>query len=170
MSPEQCRGAGTVDHRTDIYSLGCVLFHAARAGGRRSIARASASMIAAHLREPAPAPSTFAKGLPRAVDELVLTCLAKNPDDRFATMLELQRACEAQLARITGAGAQTIALQAPGNPTIHLPTPTTMSGSAGESAPVEKMRGNGLWFALAGVTIARRHRGVRAAPQHRRWL
>jgi len=152
MSPEQCRGAGTVDHRSDIYSLGCVLFHLV-AGRPPFDYEGVGEIISAHLREPAPAPSTFAKGLPRAVDELVLACLAKNPDDRFGSMLDLQRACEAQLARITGAGAQTIALGAQGA-TIHLPTPTTMSGSAGQTAPIQRTRGNGVWFALGGLTIA----------------
>ena len=152
MSPEQCRGAGTVDHRSYIYSLGCVLFHLV-AGRPPFDYEGVGEIISAHLREPAPAPSTFAKGLPRAVDELVLACLAKNPDDRFGSMLDLQRACEAQLARITGAGAQTIALGAQGA-TIHLPTPTTMSGSAGQTAPIQRTRGNGVWFALGGLTIA----------------
>src|SRR3569623_192091 len=152
MSPEQCRGSGTVDHRSDIYSLGCVLFHLV--AGRPPIDyEGVGEIISAHLREPAPAPSTFAKGLPRAVDELVAGCLAKNPDERFASMLDLQRACEAQLARITGAGAQTIALT--GNPTMHLPPPqTTKSGSAGVTSPVHRTRGSVVWFALGGVTIA----------------
>ena len=170
MSPEQCRGAGTIDHRSDIYSLGCVLFHLV-AGRPPFDYEGVGEIISAHLREPAPAPSTFAKGLPRAVDELVASCLAKNPDERFASMLDLQRACEAQLARITGAGAQTIALT--GNPTMHLPPPpTTMSGSAGETSPVRRTRGNGLWFALGGVALALgvaafallRDKGGREAP------
>jgi len=149
MSPEQCRGSGTVDHRSDIYSLGCVLFHLV-AGRPPFDYEGVGEIISAHLREPPPAPSTFAKALPRAVDELVLRCLAKDPDARFATMIDLQHACEAQLARITGAGAQTIALPA----TMHLPPPTTMSGSAGQTAPIQRVRGNGLWFALGGITIA----------------
>jgi serine/threonine-protein kinase len=81
MSPEQCRGAGQVDQRSDVYSLGCVLFMLVT--GRPPFdGLASGEAIAMHLCEPAPAPSQFAAGIPPAVDALVLRCLAKDPEDR----------------------------------------------------------------------------------------
>src|SRR5215470_2396024 len=76
MSPEQCHGAGRVDHRADIYSLGCVLFHLLTGRPPFDLPGVGA-LISAHLREPAPAPSSRVPQLPRGIDELVLRCLAK---------------------------------------------------------------------------------------------
>jgi serine/threonine-protein kinase len=82
MSPEQCRGAGTIDHRSDIYSLGCVLFHLIT--GRPPFDfEGMGEIISAHMREPPRAPSQLALGIPPALDALVLRCLAKSPDERF---------------------------------------------------------------------------------------
>jgi serine/threonine protein kinase len=101
MSPEQCRGAGKVDPRSDVYALGCVLFH--MVAGRPPFEREGAGeFIVAHLQEEPPAPSTFVDGgLPELVDGLILRCLEKSPDDRFQTMTELQHALEYVLARIS---------------------------------------------------------------------
>ena len=103
MSPEQCRGAGRADHRSDIYSLGCVLFHMLT--GRPPFECDSVGdYIAAHLKEPAPAPSTLQPDLPPAVDALMTLCLAKEPDSRFHTMKELQHAIEQVLVHISDTG------------------------------------------------------------------
>ena len=97
MSPEQCRGAGEIDHRTDIYALGCVLFHLL-CGRPPFIAPSPGDMIASQLREDPPVPSTLVAAISPELDALVLKCLAKDPDARFATMTELVRAA----AAITG--------------------------------------------------------------------
>src|SRR5262249_16132103 len=62
------------------------------------------AIISAHLREPPPAPSSLAPHLPPGIDEIVLRCMAKVPGDRFQAMPELQQACDAVLAQITGVG------------------------------------------------------------------
>lgn len=84
MSPEQCRGAGRVDQRSDVYSLGCVLF-ALLTGRMPFEAEGAGEIIAMHLREPAPPPSAIQRSVPRDVDQLVLRCLAKDPAQRFAS-------------------------------------------------------------------------------------
>ncbi|MEP6859278.1 MAG: serine/threonine-protein kinase [Deltaproteobacteria bacterium] len=91
MSPEQCRGAGEIDHRTDIYALGCVLFQLLT-GRPPFIAQTPGDMIACQIRETAPAPSKILAGIGPELDAMVLKCLAKNPDERFQTMSELVRA------------------------------------------------------------------------------
>ena len=90
MSPEQCQGAGRIDQRSDIYSLGCVVFHMLT--GRAPFeCDGAGEFIVAHMQQVAPAPSSFAE-LPAAIDALVGRCLAKSPADRFRSMTELQRA------------------------------------------------------------------------------
>jgi serine/threonine-protein kinase len=106
MSPEQCRGLAELDHRSDIYSLGCVLFHLLT--GRPPFeGEGMGDIIAAHIKELAPAPSSRAPEVSPAVDQLVLRCLAKAPADRFQTMLELATAIGQILPYITSPVAPT---------------------------------------------------------------
>ncbi len=181
MSPEQCRGAGSVDHRSDVYSLGCVLFHMLT--GRPPFeAEGVGELIAAHLREPPRPPSALVDGL-SVVDELVLSCLAKSPDQRMPSMLDLQRAADAVMARITnsGASAPTLAiatpvppgfrseypasnaspLASPGHPgTVVLGTPTTLSSASGQAGVAPTKR---RWGLVAGAVLLLAIGGVAAA-------
>jgi len=100
MSPEQCRGAGEVDHRSDIYALGCVLFHMV-AGRPPFECDGAGEFIVAHLQQDPPTPSTFIPELPDLIDGLILRCLEKSADDRFQSMTELQHALEYVVARIS---------------------------------------------------------------------
>ncbi|MFN0250404.1 MAG: serine/threonine-protein kinase [Kofleriaceae bacterium] len=91
MSPEQCRNAGGVDHRTDIYALGCVLFH--MLCGRPPFAgTSSGDLIAAHLVDEPPSASSCNSSVSTELDAIVARCLRKPADERFATMSELARA------------------------------------------------------------------------------
>ncbi|HSN30388.1 MAG TPA: protein kinase [Kofleriaceae bacterium] len=148
MSPEQCRGAGDVDLRADIYALGCVLYHLV-VGRPPFDHEGIGEIISAHLRETPKPPSAVVGGVPAAVDALVLKCLAKDPAQRFQSMQGLQQACEAQLARISGGGAPTIALA--NLPTVVVPgAQTTMRGAAGEVLAPPRRRD---WLAAAGLVV-----------------
>jgi serine/threonine protein kinase len=88
MSPEQCRGTSDVDHRSDIYAFGCLLFHMLT-GRPPFIGDSSGDLIVAHMQADPPSPGLYVDGLPFEVDALVLRCLAKSPEDRFPSMTEL---------------------------------------------------------------------------------
>ncbi len=83
MSPEQF-DARTVDARTDVYSLGVVLFEILT-GQAPFSASSVMSMAMKHLKEAPPAPSVSRPDLPPWLDRLVLKCLEKEPSRRFAT-------------------------------------------------------------------------------------
>jgi eukaryotic-like serine/threonine-protein kinase len=91
MSPEQCRGAGDIDPRSDIYSLGCVMF-AALTGAPPFRGRPPGEVIAAHLHELAPMASSRVPELPGIVDHIIERCLEKSPADRFPSMTALAEA------------------------------------------------------------------------------
>ena len=81
IAPEQIRGE-EADGRADIYSLGCVLFHALT--GRVPFETDDEiAKVYAHLSEPAPRPSDFVSKLPGAFDDVVGRAMAKEPADRF---------------------------------------------------------------------------------------
>jgi eukaryotic-like serine/threonine-protein kinase len=87
MSPEQTRGE-TVDGRSDIFSLGCVLYEAAT--GRRAFKGANALATMNEIATATPAaPSSLRSDLPRAFDQLIAACLAKSPVQRPATAAEV---------------------------------------------------------------------------------
>ena len=83
MAPEQLEG-GEADGRTDIFGLGLLLYEMTT-GKKAFAAKSPASLMAAILhKEPEPV-SSFQPTTPPALDRIVRTCLAKDPDDRFQT-------------------------------------------------------------------------------------
>jgi serine/threonine-protein kinase len=112
MSPEQCRGAVEVDHRTDIYSLGCLLFE--MLCGRPPFTYAGfGELIQAHLSEAPPALRSLDATLPPALEALVARLLAKSAGDRPQTMRALAAELDALLAAAPAAGPPTEVLAAP---------------------------------------------------------
>jgi eukaryotic-like serine/threonine-protein kinase len=97
MSPEQVAG-GPLDGRTDIFSLGCVLYE--MLAGRRPFQRATAAQTAAAvLGEAPPWPIAALAPLPKGLDRVVMRCLEKDPQARFRTATDLTDA----LAAVSGA-------------------------------------------------------------------
>jgi sigma-B regulation protein RsbU (phosphoserine phosphatase) len=89
MSPEQARGeADRIDGRTDIYSLGVVLYR--MLSGQLPFAGASVSELleAVIAHEPRP-PRQFVRGLPRELERICLKAMAKNVADRYTTASDL---------------------------------------------------------------------------------
>jgi serine/threonine-protein kinase len=86
MAPEQARGEA--DPRTDIYSLGILMFQS-MAGRPPFMSKESIDVIVKHIREKPPELSSLVPGLPFEVNALVMKCLEKEPAARFQTMDEL---------------------------------------------------------------------------------
>jgi serine/threonine-protein kinase len=84
MSPEQCSDAGRVDHRADVYSLGCILFQ--MLSGRPPFVGTGLDLLLAHAVQAPPLLRTLRSGVPSRVDSLVSRLLAKKPADRPASM------------------------------------------------------------------------------------
>jgi len=83
ISPEQCTGQA-VDPRSDIYSLGVILYEMLT--GRTPFASQNTStVLLRHLQEPPAPPSRFRAGLSRELEHTVLRALAKNPSQRFSS-------------------------------------------------------------------------------------
>jgi serine/threonine protein kinase len=100
-SPEQLTGA-VIDHRSDVYSLGAVVFEMVT--GRAPFGEADPmSVLNAHLNTPAPRPSSICADIPAWVDLAVCRAMAKHPDDRWQRISDFAAA----LASAGGATSTT---------------------------------------------------------------
>jgi serine/threonine protein kinase len=96
MSPEQCRGAGEIDHRADLYSVGCILFE--MLCGRTPFldnGTGYIAILASQLHDLPPVPSSLRPDLTPELDNLVWQLLAKDPAARPETAAHLAHAVSA---------------------------------------------------------------------------
>jgi serine/threonine protein kinase/Flp pilus assembly protein TadD len=100
MSPEQVQGF-PMDHRTDIYSLGVVLFEAL-AGRVPFDADTTASILAQHISAPVPAAQSINPNLPSEVQAVLEKALAKAPENRYQQAGDMAASLQAALAPLTG--------------------------------------------------------------------
>ena len=104
-SPEQSRG-NEVDHRTDIWSLGVVLFEAL-SGQRPFTAEYEHAVVHAILEEDPPTLEDFAVEVPASLSALLHRTLAKDPEERFQSADELAKALEELLGQSSGEMSST---------------------------------------------------------------
>ena len=98
MSPEQCAGA-EVDHRADIYALGCILFEMLTAQPP-FVTSTIRELVFAHRFRPAPSAMARCAGVPEWLGHLLERMLAKEPEGRPASMHEVSKAlCEYKAQR-----------------------------------------------------------------------
>ncbi|MCR4415227.1 MAG: serine/threonine protein kinase [Thermoguttaceae bacterium] len=97
MSPEQAAGDREADARSDIYSLGAVGYYLLT-GRPPFVGDKPIKVMAAHIHEEVVPPSQHRPGIPADLEQVILRCLAKSPEDRFSDAASLCAAlsrCEA---------------------------------------------------------------------------
>ena len=109
MPPEQFRSPKDVDHRTDQYSVGCMLFEMLT-GQTPFPAKNLVQAMQAHAYQPPPALRSLLPGASAGLEQVMNKLLAKTPFERFNNMRELKQALEV--------------IQAGGEPNVHAPPPT----------------------------------------------
>jgi serine/threonine-protein kinase len=150
MAPEQCRSMA-VDHRADLYAIG-VMAYEMLTGKPPFEAENPLGILIKHVQEQPPALAEARPDIevPDEVEALVMRCLAKAPDERFQTAVELAADCAATEARLAGQFEHVVFVQGTRRPTAAIvqETPTL----AGGKAPGRGRKG--WWIAGAVAVVA----------------
>jgi eukaryotic-like serine/threonine-protein kinase len=134
MSPEQMRGPD-VDHRTDIYALGCVAYELVLGRVPFPHARTAPELYAAHLHEAPPLPRAIWPEIPPQLDLMLFAMLAKDPDHRptlaqiRSVIADVRTGTPSQRARTEYGGKDVVPPRSPAGPlTIAIALATLLVG------------------------------------------
>jgi serine/threonine-protein kinase len=155
MSPEQCRGTRTVDHRSDIYSLG-VIFYEMLVGQPPFVSEGFGDLVNMHLNVP-PAPARSKRPeIPLALDAIVMKMLSKNPEERYAEMSEFQAALKTSGTHQIVSSPDLVKTHAKGKPVTQTSPmhDTTFSNGTGERVITQMGGGRGKMVAIGVIAVA----------------
>ena len=113
MSPEQAAGDPDADHRSDIYSFGCMAYELL-AGQPPFTDKTPRKLLAAHMGEKPKAVTDFRPDVPSALADLVMRCLAKEADDRPQHASDLVHVLETVTSSGSGQAMPSVLLGGPG--------------------------------------------------------
>ncbi len=144
MAPEQV-GGKAIDYRTDIYSLGLMLYEMFT-GMPAFTADTPVAVALKQLRETPPPPHEIEPTIPVAIERAILKCLEKDPAKRFQSVAELEKVLGATGATGTSSGLAPFAVSPSNAPTlVHLP-PSPVHEKSSRVSPI-------LWVLFGGVLV-----------------
>lgn len=149
ISPEQGLGQ-PVDHRTDIYSLGVVLYQLAT-NDVPFHAETPMAVVIKHIHEPLPLPRSINPELPETVETVILKALAKDPDARYQSCGDLAKALKKAVSQ---ADSETMPSRRPTEAPAH--TRRMEAGDRGETMPAASLKPAADTRSVEAATKSRR--------------
>ncbi len=159
ISPEQAQGLSDLDVRTDVYSLGVVLYELL-VGRVPYQADTPYAVIHDHIFTPLPLPRSLNPALPEPFERVLLKALSKERDDRYATIADLMRAFDQTVQQVKSAASTQIAAPAPvsSQATSAAATPMRAAEAVGDplatrQLPAEQPQSKKLLFVGLGAAV-----------------
>lgn len=155
MSPEQAQGkTNEIDHRSDVFSFGCILFEAVT-GHQAFAGKDTIDSLNKIIREPVASISDFNPSAPADLQRVVRRCLAKDPDDRYQTMKDVAIELKENRREIAEVGFHTtVPSGKSGEKTISTDQPLSAEsggGATGQPAYSLSTRASSAEYILSGI-------------------